>query len=85
MPIITVVGISLVITGVIAHHLVVARLFDCWHREANREWARVVKPARRAWPFSMFVWSHLYAWYERQWLWSTPEWALASPRANSSL
>ena len=81
MPPATFAGLLILALCIAIHDHVVVSPFDCWHNEAPREWVPVVRRARRAWPFSSFEWSRLYASYEHRWLWSTPEWARGSPRA----
>src|SRR5919202_4858629 len=79
------VGILVIVLALVVQRIAARRIFAEWRASDRRAWASVVRPARRAWPFSAFIWSHISHYYEHQWFLSTPAWIHESSTAQTWL
>lgn len=79
-------GIAVMIAGMVVLHRAERRILARWRALAPKEWAELVRPARRSWPFSMFVLRMRLDLPERSWEsgW-TPEWARHDRAAKRAL
>jgi hypothetical protein len=79
------IGIAVIVAGLVLRHRAERRLLARWRALEPKEWAALVRPAQRSWPFSMFVlWRRLDQ-PERFWEMGTPEWARYDRAAKKAL
>lgn len=80
-----VAGTLLVIVGLAEHVRVRRRLLDRWQAVRPREWASAIRPTQRAFPFNVFLRTHLIRAKVNGWQWVTPEWVVDDVAARRLL
>ncbi|HWS72710.1 MAG TPA: hypothetical protein VN605_11375, partial [Thermoanaerobaculia bacterium] len=72
-------GIVVIAGSFVGRRVSFNHLLDEWRKAEPRVWAGVMRPSRRAFPFSVFARSMATENYAKMWSSSTPEWAAGSP------
>ena len=79
---ISVLGVLVIIAAIAGNHVSERHILDEWRRAEPRAWASVMRPARRAFPFSVFARSTALEIPRKIWSTYMPEWAMDRPEAR---
>jgi hypothetical protein len=83
--VITALGLLMIAASIAGTRISFHRLLDEWRKAEPRVWAGMMRPAHRAFPFSVFARSRATQHYGNMWLTYTPEWAAGRPEARKWL
>jgi hypothetical protein len=76
-------GVLLLAGGLAAYYRAENLLIARWRTLRPSEWNAAIRPARRAFPFSLFTRSRIVRQRTDQWRWTTAAWVRGDARART--